>query len=132
MHMKTIKHTKIPVNNDGWIDESKCQCGDMYAHYLWMAAPEIDWYYVESVGDYQGIVFAIGKYNNQWFVMKDYYGSCSYCGAWGEGGEPEGLKDVLEHGELFDSPKQAREFVLQTWSKSYAEQPTDKFYTILR
>ena len=62
--------------------------------------------------------------------MKDYYGSCSGCGAWGEGGEPETLKDVLSNGELFKTKKQALEFAVKTYKNDY-EAPTDKFWDIL-
>lgn len=117
--MKVIKHKKVPVSEYGWINTEDCPCGDVYAHYLWMAAPEIKWYYVEDVGSYQGIVYAIGKYKSKIFVMKDYYGSCSGCGAWGEGGEPETLKDVLGHGELFTNKKKALDFVQKTWGNEY-------------
>ena len=96
-----------------------------------MAAPEISWYHVEDVGSYQGTVFAIGKYQKKWFVMQDYYGSCSGCGAWGEGGEPEKLKDVLSHGELFEKKKDAFNFAFKTYKDSY-EPPTDRFWEILK
>lgn len=130
MRHKVIKHKKVKVSDWGWINTDDCPCGDMFAHYLWMAAPEIKWLYVEDVGSYQGDVYAIGKYKRQWFIMHDYYGSCSWCGAWGEGGEPEKLKDVLENGELFKSKKDALNFVIKTYAKKY-ESPTEKFYEVL-
>ena len=132
--MDYIKHIEVKVGDYGWIDTSKCPCGDMYAHYLFIAAPDIDWIYVEDVGSYQGVVFAIGMYKDQWFIMKDYYGSCSGCGAWGEGGEPEKLEDVLSHGELFDIKEQAKQFVEKTYmsENSWDEQPTEKFMEILK
>jgi len=128
--MTKIKHIEIPVTEWGWTDFDKCPCKNKYAHYLWKAAPEIDWYYVEDVGSYQGTVYAVGKYQKQWFVMKDYYGSCSVCGAWGEGGEPEDLKGVLSNGELFSTKKEALKFAVKTYKDSY-ESPTEIFWDIL-
>ena len=130
--MKKIKHIEVKVGDYGWVNTDLCPCGDTYAHYLWMAAPEIDWYHVEDVGSYQGTVYALGKYKDKLFVMKDYYGSCSGCGAWGEGGEPEKLKDVLGHGELFKSKKEALNFVLKVWAKDGYEKPTDEFINLLK
>lgn len=128
--MRTIKHKIVPVESYGYIETDKCPCRDMYAHYLWMAAPEIKWIYVEDVGSYQGTVYALGKYQGKWFVMKDYYGSCSGCGAWGEGGEPESLKDVLANGELFKTKTQALKFVNKVWINDY-EPPTKDFISLL-
>lgn len=125
--MNTIKHKKIKVESYGWTNTDNCPCQNMYAHYLWMAAPEIKWLYVEDVGSYSGDVYAIGRYKKQWFVMHDYYGSCSGCGAWGEGGEPEKLEDVLSHGELFKSKKDALKFAILTYKNSY-DCPTEGFY----
>ena len=129
--MREIKHKEVKIGPYGWIGLNNCPCADIYAHYLFMAAPEISWYYVEDVGSYQGTVYAIGKYKKQWFVMKDYYGSCSGCGAWGEGGEPETLKDILENGELFKSKKQALDFVTRVWAKDVSEPPSKKLIELL-
>lgn len=128
--MKKIKHVEVIPSTYGWIDTSKCPCGDIYAHYLWQAAPEINWYYVEEVGSYQGDVYALGKYKGKLFVMHDYYGSCSGCGAWGEGGEPEKLKDVLGNGELFTSKKKAVAFAKQAFLNQYSS-PTEDFWKTL-
>ena len=130
--MNYIKHVKVKTDQWGWINPDACPCHDTYAHYLFMAAPQIKWVYVETVGDYQGTVYAIGKYKRQWFVMKDYYGSCSGCGAWGEGGQPENLKSVLGNGELFSHKKDALKFIKQSWANKDAyEKPTDDFMKIL-
>ena len=132
MRIKYIKHKKVPVQSYGYINSDDCPCKDMFAHYLWMAAPEIKLIHVEDVGSYQGTVFAIGRYKNKWFIMKDYYGSCSGCGAWGEGGELESLKSVLNNGELFTSKQKAYEFVTKTYlSDSSYERPTNEFINIL-
>ena len=130
--MKKIKHTEVKPSEYGWINSSKCPCGDIYAHYLWMAAPEIEWYYVEDVGGYQGEVYALAKYEGKIFIMHDYYGSCSGCGAWGEGGEPEKLKDVLGNGELFEEKKDAINFVEKTYKNNYGNNPTNTFFEKLR
>lgn len=128
--MKQIKHITVTVDDYGWISDESCPCGNRYAHYLWMAAPEIKWIYVEDIGSYQGTVYAIGKYQRQWFVMRDYYGSCSGCGAWGEGGQPSTLDEVLSHGELFLNRKQAIEFV-QAWIEHEYETPSEEFMRVL-
>lgn len=107
-------------------------CGDVFEHFLSLVAPEIVWKYIEDVGSYQGTVFAIGAYDGQIFVMKDYYGSCSGCGAWGEGGEPVSLEDVLGNGELFSSAEEALNFVNRVWnSESSIEIPTARFLNTL-
>ena len=113
-------------------DEYKCSCGDTFRHHLEVAAPEIEFLHVEDVGSYQGSVFAIGKYNGQVFVMHDYYGSCSGCGAWGEGGEPTNLQDVLENGELFERPADAITFAAKTYGDyGSPEIPTEAFWSVL-
>ena len=45
-------------------------------------------------------------YKNQILFYEDYYGSCGGCGAWGEGGEPESQKIVLEHSHLFKTSEE--------------------------
>lgn len=118
-------------NNKHLLHESYDCPGGRYWHYLALNAPEIKWLYVEDVVDFQGVVYAIGKYKKQWFIMKDYYGSCSVCGAWGEGGEPKNLKEVLDNGELFNSKKKALEFVKKVYGNGRYEHPTEGFYNIL-
>ncbi len=79
---------------DGWCDHS-------YAGWLVSAAPDVLWYSVQDVGQWQGEIYAVGKYRGQILLYADSYGSCSGCGAWGEGGEPANQKEVLAHSKLF-------------------------------
>lgn len=76
--------------------------------YLNDAAPEILWYDVQDVGSYSGSVYAIGLLKTpgvkeRIVVFKGYYGSCSGCGAWGEGGEPKDMKEVMEFSKCFET-----------------------------
>jgi hypothetical protein len=64
--------------------------------------------------------------------MKDYFGSCSGCGAWGEGGEPETLEDVLRNGELFDDPADALAFVISTYRHDYEPAPLDMLTLLMQ
>ncbi|HEY9684709.1 MAG TPA: hypothetical protein V6C86_24220 [Oculatellaceae cyanobacterium] len=66
-----------------------------FSDYLKESSKEVLWIDIEDVGDYQGEVFALGRFKDQFIVFAGYYGSCSGCGAWGEGGEPRDLTDVL-------------------------------------
>ncbi|MBY0545838.1 MAG: hypothetical protein K2W95_00965 [Candidatus Obscuribacterales bacterium] len=67
-----------------------------YADWLCMVAPAVLWFKTEDVGSYSGQVFGLGAMKGKIVFYEDYYGSCSGCGSWGEGGEPESEADVLE------------------------------------
>lgn len=100
--MEAIKHEH---NED-------CEYGD-FIHYLVQAAPSVLWYNVQDVGSYQGSVYAVGKYKNQILIYEDGYGSCSGCGAWGEGGEPENEEDILNRSNLFSDKELAIKYIEQ-------------------
>lgn len=89
-----------------------CPCSN-YLDYLVKAAPDILWYDVQDVGSYSGSVFGVGEYKKKILIYTDYYGSCSGCGGWGEGGEPRDMDMVLENSELFDSREKALESISQ-------------------
>jgi hypothetical protein len=72
-----------------------------FKNYLIDATPEILWFGVDAQGDYTGQVQAVGVYDNGVLVFKGYYGSCSGCGGWGEGGEPRNLKEVKDYSTLY-------------------------------
>lgn len=91
--------------------EDGCKWSGGFLHYLVEAAPDILWYDVQDVGSYQGSVYGVGEYKGQCLIYTDYYGSCSGCGAWGEGGEPSDMEEVLGHCEKFDSEKEALKYL---------------------
>lgn len=68
-----------------------------YTRMLISVCPEIVWAFVEDVGDYQGNVFGTALYLKKkcGLFFSGSYGSCSGCGAWGEGGEPTTQSEVL-------------------------------------
>lgn len=78
-----------------------------YKDFLIDASPEILWFYVYAQGDYQGNVDAIGVYKNLIVFFSGYYGSCSGCGAWGEGGEPTDLLEVFDNSILINVGEKA-------------------------
>ncbi len=78
-----------------------------YGEFLCSAAPDFLWYCVQDVGSYQGQVFGIATYKGKVGIYEDYYGSCSGCGAWGEGGEPEKQQDVIDNATLFNDREAA-------------------------
>jgi hypothetical protein len=102
MTEKTLNHGHVVTGEKDWLS------------YLCEAAPEVLWFHLCSRGDYQGEVFAVGKYLGKCLVFSDYYGSCSGCGAWGEGGEPTDLSEVLKSSKLFDKPDDA----LEEWRRT--------------
>jgi hypothetical protein len=85
--------------------------GDGYLHYLVSAAPSILWYNVQDVGSYQGSVYGVGEYKKQILIYEDSYGSCSGCGAWGEGGEPKNEEGVLSMSKLFSNVAEAMKYL---------------------
>lgn len=99
--MPTVQHQHI----------SECPFSEGYTSYLVDSAPDIFWYNIQDVGSYQGTVFAVGKYKNHIVIFEDYYGSCSGCGAWGEGGEPTDQDDVLAHSKLFNNHNSAKDYL---------------------
>lgn len=80
-------------------------CGEYCYHsfkdYLITAAPDILWFSILTAGGYSGSVYGVGVYNKRILLYVGSYGSCSGCGAWGEGGEPKDQNDVLAFCETF-------------------------------
>jgi hypothetical protein len=89
-----------------------CKYNDGFLHYLVSAAPNILWYDVQDVGSYQGNVYGVGKYDQKILIYEDYYGSCSGCGAWGEGGEPTNEAEVLSKSHLFETKEEALKYLI--------------------
>ena len=90
----------------------KCPYGDSsYLYeYLIKAAPDILWFEFQDIGDYSGTIYAIGVLNRKILYYVDSYGSCSFCGAWGQdsdSAEPKNEKEVLERSILYDNETEA-------------------------
>lgn len=98
---QTLNHGHKVTGEEDWLT------------YLAEAAPEVLWFHLVSDGRWQGTVHAIGKYQGKCLIFDGYYGSCSGCGAWGEGGEPTTLQEVLDSSQLFDD----REKAIEHWGK---------------
>jgi hypothetical protein len=114
----------MPVIKHEHKGECPLKSWDMgFTEYLIHAAPEILWYNVQDVGSYQGQVYAVGAYKNQIVIYEDYYGSCSYCGAWGEGGEPSDLTQVLEHSNFFTTKECALNYIKKLKEKEKWDEP---------
>lgn len=99
-----------------------------YKNYLIDAAPDILWYYVEAPGSYSGQVFGVGKYKNQVLLYEDYYGSCSYCGAWGEGGEPKDLAEILSKSTQVTTLVAAANYITNSWGDKYDKPNFEQIY----
>ena len=93
--------------------DDNCKYGS-YIHYLVEAAPSILWFDVQDIGGYQGSVYGVGLYKSKILIYEDYYGSCSGCGAWGEGGEPNSESDVLLKSTQFDTVEDTFAYLLNT------------------
>lgn len=96
---------------DTWNNpEGTCEA---YTFTEWLPhiAPDFFWFDIQDVGSYQGQVFGVAIHKGQIGIYEDYYGSCSGCGAWGEGGEPESQDKVVELTKLFDTAEKAKEYV---------------------
>jgi hypothetical protein len=93
--------------------DSSCEsyCSHSYSEWLATRAPDVLWFDVQAVGSYQGSVYAVGVMKQQIVVFEGYYGSCSGCGAWGEGGEPESQEGILANSKLFDTVAEALVYV---------------------
>lgn len=86
--------------------KASCSRND-FSGYLCAVAPDFLWYNVQDVGSYQGTVHAVALYKGKVAIYSGYYGSCSGCGAWGEGGEPEKQQDVIDNATLFNDREAA-------------------------
>ena len=98
-----------------------------FADYLREASPEILWTKVDSAGDYQGEVCAVGVYLDGIIIYKGYYGSCSGCGAWGEGGEPTSLEEVKASSILYWAKEDAIQAVKDWQGMREGVQKADEY-----
>lgn len=89
-------------------DNPKGTC-DAYNYQDWLPhiAPDFFWFDIQDVGSYQGQVYGVAVYNKQIAIYEDYYGSCSGCGAWGEGGEPTSQDEVIKLCKFFNTKDEA-------------------------
>lgn len=92
--------------------EHSCDCsrGD-FKEWLPHIAQSFFWFDIQDVGSYQGNVYGVAIYNGKIAIYEDYYGSCSGCGAWGEGGEPQDENAVIALCHLFNDKIEALEYV---------------------
>jgi hypothetical protein len=79
-----------------------------FKDYLAEAAPAILWYDVQAVGSRQGRVFGVGRLRGNVVLYHGYFGSCSHCGSWGEGGEPIDEAGVLADSVVYPTVAAAR------------------------
>jgi|SRR3990167_3775875 len=103
-----------------------------YDHKEWVChiAPDVLWFDIQDVGSYQGSVYGVGLYENQFVLYEDYYGSCSGCGAWGDGGEPESQKDVLSKSRLFKEKDEILEAIAKI--DSYDTPDVEKMFEAVK
>ena len=66
--------------------------------YVKLAWPKLNILYFETTGNYQGTNYVIGYADGKVLASGYGYGSCSGCGAWGEGGEPTKPEDLIDSG----------------------------------
>lgn len=78
-----------------------------YQDWLVHISPDFFWFNIQDVGSCQGQVYGVAVYNKQIAIYEDYYGSCSGCGAWGEGGEPTSQDEVIKLCKLFDTKEES-------------------------
>lgn len=102
--------------------------------YLVKVAPDIQWITVQDLdNDYSGRMMALGWISltgRRWLILYlDYYGSCSCCGAWGEGGEPQNFQEVLGKSILFADPF---EYFNYKWTDNRPEIAAQKLKKIFR
>ena len=127
--MSLLKHKDTcPLSGKfyfGWDNPSgTCDSSD-YQNWLPHIAPDFFWFDIQDVGSYQGQVYGIAIYNKQIAIYEDYYGSCSGCGAWGEGGEPESQDAVIQHCKFFETKDEA--ILYSAKMDNYEKPDMDKF-----
>jgi hypothetical protein len=114
--------------NETHVEGQKCgdDCYHSYSAWLIHRAPDILWYDVQDIGLYQGNVYAVGRYRGKIVLYRGYYGSCSGCGGWGEGGEPEDQEAVLKSSTLVADEAEAMAVLLDPnsdWHDTYGDSP---------
>ena len=98
-----------------------------YGEFLCSAAPDFLWYCVQDVGSYQGQVFGIATYKGKVGIYEDYYGSCSGCGAWGEGGEPTNQEEIISKCTFFTDESEANKYVKKLVEDHYEKPEEPEF-----
>lgn len=94
--------------------------------YLIDVSPDILWFDIQQCGSYQGTVYGVGRYNQHILLYEGYYGSCSGCGAWGEGGEPGSQEEVINSSILFTTKEEAFEYINKEWDEIYDRPDFDR------
>ena len=110
--MNQIKHKETCILSGEIYDDSYStpkDCCSTFTFQEWLPhiAPDLFWFDIQDVGSYQGSVYGVAKYKKQIVIYEGYYGSCSGCGAWGEGGEPVSQDEVLKSCTIHDNAKEA-------------------------
>lgn len=82
------------MDNESFMSE----LSDGDREYINIAWPQLHIVWAKMVGDYQGTNYIIGIADKKVLACGVGYGSCSGCGAWGEGGEPISPKDLIDSG----------------------------------
>jgi len=120
--MSKLEHKEsCPIqgeNINDWSRNDICSCSN-FQEWLPHIAKDIFWFNIQDVGSYQGSIYAIGTFEKQFLIYEGYYGSCSGCGAWGEGGEPESQEEVLKSCTLLKTKEDAIRHLLKLdrWDK---------------
>lgn len=97
-----------------------------YKEYLIHAAPSYLWADVQDVGSYQGSVYGVAFVDGKIALYEDSYGSCSGCGAWGEGGEPSTEEEIISRTTFTADPLKALEYIAEQWVDSYESPDVEK------
>ncbi len=94
-HKETCTKSGETYNEGYNTPEGCCEECD-FEEWLPHIAPDMFWFDIQACGSYQGEVFGVAEYDKKIAIYGGYYGSCSGCGAWGEGGEPISQEEVLK------------------------------------
>lgn len=109
------------------VHKADCNRND-YLSYLCSNAPDFLWYCVQDVGSYQGQVFGVAVYEGKIAIYENYYGSCSGCGAWGEGGEPTSQEEIIASSTFFINERDALKY-LEKFKEAF-EQPQEPEFSV--
>lgn len=89
-------------------------------HIDWIKSitPDILWYYLDDIQDYQGDVVGVGVKDSKPLFFVAGYGSCSGCGEWGGwseeddvGAEPRDQEEVIKLTKSFNTVEEASQFL---------------------
>lgn len=95
---------------------------DADREFIQLAWPELVITWCANVGDYQGTNYVVGYVGDKVLACGYGYGSCSGCGAWGEGGEPTKPEDLIDSGVFGKTLDETL-----AWA---ADQPVDDYQTL--